>query len=44
MATLAVAAWTVQRRRGRVPGPGRRLGTGCQLAMSATTVCMLVAL
>jgi hypothetical protein len=44
LATVGVAAWTVARQRGHRGAAVPVLNTGCQLAMSATTVCMLVAL
>ena len=43
-ATIAVAGWTILRMRARATDAGPTLSVGCQLAVSMTTVYMLVAM
>ena len=43
-ATIGVAGWTILRLRARAADRGPALSVGCQLAVSATTVYMLVAM
>ncbi len=44
VAIAGLCAWTVARHRAHAPSAGPAMGVGCQLAVNATTIFMLIAL